>query len=129
MKRIDRIYIMIAKVKKNIYYDLPEEIILHIWSFDDTYIKLYKNCIYEMQKNIGKNQNMDYIRGEYMLYEMYQKKAFKNQLNLYNNCLTFAQYIFKKQQIYGKNIISRDSLKIHNLNKIERNKKQLKTLT
>ena len=127
MKRIDRIYIMIAKVKNSKYYDLPKEILLYIWSFDDTYIMYYKYCMYELEDYFNKNRICDLLKGEQIFYELFKKRKHQQEVSIYSmnpNGLSYSQYILNKLYLFKIDTVAKDNLKYVNLNKIEINKKK-----
>ena len=114
---------MIAKVKNSKYYDLPKEILLYIWSFDDTYVMYYKYCMYELEDYFNKNRICDLLKGEKIFYEIFKK--YKTQLcvvSIYSDCFSYSQYVLKKIAFFKIDTVAKDNLNYVNLNKIEINK-------
>ena len=116
---------MIAKVKNSKYYDLPKEILLYIWSFDDTYIMYYKYCMYELEDYFNKNRICDLLKGEHLFYELFKKRKHEQEVSIYSmypDGLSYSQYILSKLHLFKIDTVAKDNLNYVNLNKIEINK-------
>lgn len=104
---------MFIKERKNRFYHLPKELIIYIYSFDNTYKKKYNKCLHDMLKLFQISRINDRILGELQLYNIYARREISN-INIYGNCLSFSKYILKRIKIYGDQVPN-DNLKHYNL--------------
>ena len=106
---------MFAKEKKNRFYRLPKELIIYIYSYDNTYKKIYNNCLNNMLKLFQINRINDRILGEHHLYNVYTCCK-KNFINIYGDCFSFSNYILKRIKMFGDQVPS-ENLKHYKLSK------------
>ena len=97
---------MFAKEKRSRFHRLPKELIIYIYSYDNTYKKIYNKCLNEMINMFQINQINDRILGElniYNIYNIYASREIK-PINIYGNCFSFSKYILKRIKIFGDQV-------------------------
>jgi hypothetical protein len=97
---------MFAKERKNRFYHLPKELIIYIYSYDNTYKKKYNKCLNNMLKLFQINRINDRILGELHLYNVYYTCCKKNSINIYGNPsdVSFSKYILKRIKMFGDQV-------------------------
>ena len=94
---------MFAKEKISRFHRLPKELIIYIYSYDNTYKKIYNKCLNEMINMFQINQINDRILGELNIYNIYASREIK-PINIYGNCFSFSKYILKRIKIFGDQV-------------------------
>ncbi len=109
------------------YKRLPNELINYIWSYDNRYKLLFKDCVYELSRYFHKNKFNELLQHETSLYSIYSntiETRNANSSNIYGHNLILHQYILKKRKIFGhqQHRLS-DNLRCYNLRSIITEKK------
>ena len=98
----------------------PKELILYIWSFDNKYHKIFKDCIYEMKHYFNKNRLVNRFEKELYSYNIYIKMLTTTIPYRYTPSCYYSpcMYILKKLKFCGGDVFISEYLNHHNLKRI-----------
>jgi hypothetical protein len=98
------------------YYRLPKELWDIIWSYDNRYKIVFKQCVHELNCEFNRNRIVDHLYGEMNIYNLYSMN--RSNSGLYAKYHTFYDYNRAKKKIFGDQV-NPDFLKHLSLKKIQ----------